>query len=88
MAAVKTQRSGPMVQLLIARGHLATSKNRYGWTALDFAKQVCLPHYPYTRRQNLFHLDEIVRYTARTDIDLCGNRLRMPRLWRSSTTKR
>lgn len=40
MAAVKTQRSGPMVQLLIARGHMANVKNRYGWTALDFAKQV------------------------------------------------
>jgi hypothetical protein len=39
MAAVKTQRSGPMVQLLVARGHEANTKNRYGWTPLDFARQ-------------------------------------------------
>ena len=40
MAAVKTHQSASMIHLLIAHGHAATTKNRYGWTALDFAKQV------------------------------------------------
>ena len=40
MAAVKTQNSGPMVQLLVARGHMSNARNRYGWTALEFARQV------------------------------------------------
>jgi len=40
MAAVKSHGSAAMIHLLVARGHTATAKNRYGWTALDFAKQV------------------------------------------------
>lgn len=64
MAAVKTQGSGPMVQLLIARGHVATSKNRYGWTALDFAKQVCWPHYRIHQTLTwLFYLEKTMQYT-------------------------
>ena len=40
MAAVKSHGSAAMIHLLVARGHTANAKNRYGWTALDFAKQV------------------------------------------------
>ena len=40
MATVKSVASAAMIHALVSRGHSATTKNRYGWTALDFAKQV------------------------------------------------
>ena len=40
MAVVKAHKSGAMVQILVARGHLPTYKNRYGWTALEYAKHL------------------------------------------------
>ena len=40
MATVKSVASAAMIHALVSRGHSSNTKNRYGWTALDFAKQV------------------------------------------------